>query len=616
MRTVAAAAAAAVETAGFQSKPVLQDSSTAANVSYYANLHEFDHNEAAGRPSRNSESRSPAAPAVASIPPPEATANAPLSSAGAITLLMAPLCIAVLLSALDLTVITPVIPSIAGSFAGGGGNDFVWIGAAFILASTASTPIWGAISDIWGRRPVLLLALALFLAGSAVCGAAPRMSALIAGRAVQGLGSAGAGALVNIIICDSFSLRDRGLYLALTSAVWAVGSAVGPIIGGVFATRLSWRWCFWINLPLGAVVMVVIFFFLRLPTPKTPVMAGLKAIDWPGSLLIVGSAIMVLLGLEFGDVIFPWSSATIVCLLVFGVVVIVIFITNEWKFAANPVIPLRLFSQRSSAAAYVVYACNFYVLIGLSYYVPLYSQSVLGSNALESGVHLLPLIVSSSLSAACTGALIQKTGKYLFLMYTSQVVLVLGVGLMLAISFGESPTKLIIFEIITGIGCGMNIEPPLLAAQAATTVLDTAAVVTTMSFIRSIFTAVAIVVGGVILQDRMDALNGNLVRELGAQIAENFTGTLAATNVNLIDSLTTAQQVVVRETYFHSLRSVWLMLTVATGVGLVASLAVRAHHLKVVAEPVVLGVDRAKPRLEEPDNPRRGSDIELGGGIL
>jgi MFS family permease len=420
-------------------------------------------------------------------------------SATAIALIMLPLCLSVFLSALDLTIITPTIPTIVRGFHSTTG--YVWIGSAFILSSTASTPVWGSLADIWGRKPILLIALTIFLGGSLLCALAPSMHSLIAGRAVQGIGSSGMGTTVNIIICDTFSLRDRGLYLAITSVVWAIGSAIGPVIGGSFTTKVSWRWCFWINLPIGAVVLVVLLFFLKLPSPHTPVLAGLKAIDWVGSILIVGAALMILLGLDFGNVTFPWSSVTVVCLIVFGFVTIGVFIMNEWKFAKNPVIPLRLFIKRSAVAAYFVWACNFYILIGLSYYLPLYSQSVLGANALVSGVHLIPLIVACSLSAACTGAYIQKTGTYLPITYIAHVFLCLGTGLLISVRVGESLTKLIIFQIITGIGVGMNIEPPLITAQAAMTVMDTAVIQATMTFMRSLATTVAVVVGGVIVRN-------------------------------------------------------------------------------------------------------------------
>lgn len=183
--------------------------------------------------------------ATANLPPTSSQAepqDEPQKPSGAsIALIMVPLCLSVFMSALDLTIVTPAIPAIVSSFKSGTG--YVWIGSAFILASTAITPVWGSISDIWGRKPIVLIALTIFLAGSLICALAHRTDMLIAGRAIQGLGSSGLGIMVNVIICDTFSLRDRGLYLAITSLVWAVGSTVGPIIGGSFVTQLRLILC-------------------------------------------------------------------------------------------------------------------------------------------------------------------------------------------------------------------------------------------------------------------------------------------------------------------------------------------------------------------------------------
>ncbi len=290
-------------------------------------------------------------------------------------------------------------------------------------------------------------------------------------------------------------------------------------------------------MPVGAVVFVVLLFFLKVPTPNTPVLAGLKAIDWTGSLFILGGALMILLGLDFGDVTYPWSSTTVICLIVFGVVSVGIFIVNEWKFATNPIVPLRLFSSTSTAAAYSVFACNSYVFIGLAYYLPLYSQSVLGADAQTSGLYLMPLIISSSLSAAFAGVFIRQTGRYLPVMYVAQAILVLGTGLFLDLEFEKNLTKLFIFEILVGIGVGMSIEAPILAAQAATTVRDTAAVTATMGFFRSIATAISVVIGGVIFQNEMNVANPGLVDQLGEQLASQFNGDQASANIESIGTL-------------------------------------------------------------------------------
>ncbi|KAI1662857.1 major facilitator superfamily domain-containing protein [Daldinia decipiens] len=506
--------------------------------------------------------------------------------------IMLPLCLSTLLSALDITIVIPAIPTIVGSL--GSVAGYTWIGSAFILASTATTPLWGTVADIWGRKPIILLAIAIFLGGSLLCALAPDMDALIAGRVVQGLGSAGMGTMVNVIICDSFSVRDRGLYLGITSLAHALGSAIGPLVGGALTDKADWRWCFWINLPIGGTVLVILLFFLKVANPGTPILAGLKKIDWAGGSLVMGSVLMVLLALDFGDVVFPWSSATVICLLVFGVVCGALFVVNEWKFAKEPIIPLHLFSRKSSVAAYGVYVFNFYVFIGMLYYLPLYSQAVLGANALDSGIYIIPLIVASSLAAAFVGFFIQKTGRYLGIMYIGQFLSILGVGLLVYLPFEKSLARLFIFEILVGVGCGMNIEPPLIAVQAVNSERDSAAVVSSMNFARSIAIAVSIVVGGVIFQNEMAAANPGLVTQIGAELGRQFNGDQASAKVEVINELPDQQQGVVRQAYFHSLRDVWIMYVAFSGLSLLLNVFVRAHHLSTENKGAVLGADREK----------------------
>ncbi|KXH47817.1 plays a role in the entry into G0 [Colletotrichum salicis] len=532
---------------------------------------------------------------------------APKLSGTSITLTMTSLCLSATLSALDMTIVTTAVPNIVASLNSVAG--YIWVGSAFILGFTAVTPVWGSVADLWGRKPIILLALTIFMVGSLLCALAPNMDALIAGRAVQGVGASGMGVMVNTIICDLFSLRDRGLYLAVTSVIWAVGSAVGPVLGGVFTTRLNWRWCFWINLPIGGVVFIVLIFFLDLPSPNTPVLAGLKAIDWTGSALCIGGALMVLLALDFGDVVHPWSSATVICLIVFGAVAIGIFLVNEWKFAANPVLPLRLLSSWSKAAAYSVFAFNAYVFIGITYYLPLYSQAVLGANALTSGLYMLPLLVSCSLSAACAGVFIQRTGRYRVLMYAAQVLLILGTGLLINLEFDKSLAKLFTFQTLTGIGVGLNIEAPVLAAQAATTVRDTAAVVATMGFLRSIATAISVVVGGVVFQNQMRAENLGLAEVIGGELAGQFDGENASAHVEDISLLSADQQVPVRQAYFRALKTVWIMYVAFSGLALVLNLFVSEHHLSDERKAAILGVDRGNPGLL--NQPAQGEEIPL-----
>ncbi|KAI0867201.1 major facilitator superfamily domain-containing protein [Hypoxylon argillaceum] len=506
---------------------------------------------------------------------------------------MLPLCLSTLLSALDITIVIPAVPTIVASL--GSVAGYIWIGSAYILASTATAPLWGTVADIWGRKPIILVAVAIFLGGSLLCALAPNINALIAGRTVQGLGAAGMGTMVNVIICDFFSVRDRGLYLGFTSLAHALGSAIGPLVGGALTEKADWRWCFWINLPIGGTTLVILLFFLKVSSPGTPIVAGLKKIDWAGGSLVVGSVLMVLLALDFGDVVFPWSSATIISLIVFGVVAGALFLVNEWKFAKEPIIPLHLFSSKSAVAAYGVYVFNFYVFIGMLYYLPLYSQAVIGANALVSGIYILPLIVASSLAAAFVGFFIQKTGRYLGIMYIGQFLSILGVGLFIYLPFEKSLAQLFIFEILVGVGGGMNIEPPLIAVQAINSARDTAAVVSSMNFARSIAIAISIVVGGVIFQNEMTAANPTLVTQIGAEFAQQFNGDQAAAKVEAINELPGPQQGVVRQAYFHSLRDVWIMYVAFAGLSLLFNVFVRAHHLSTENNGAVLGADREKP---------------------
>ncbi|KAL4748024.1 hypothetical protein BDW72DRAFT_205965 [Aspergillus terricola var. indicus] len=466
------------------------------------------------------------------------------------------------------------VPAIVGTFKTAAG--YIWVGSAYTLAYAAIIPVWGSVSDIWGRKPIMLIAVAVFLVGSLICALAPHMDAMIVGRAIQGLGGTGMGIMVNIVVSDMLSLRDRGLYLAITLLVWAVGSAIGPVLGGIFTTRLSLP--FDRIVPVGAVSFLALFFFMRVPT-----------IDWTGSLLIVVGSLMILLALDFGDVVYSWSSATVICLMVFGTAVMALFVVNEWKVAKNPNIPVWLFTSPTNVAPYVVFACNAYVFIGQVYYLPLYAQSVLAASALTSGLYLLPLIVSCSLAAAAAGIFMQQTRKYLPVMYIAQG-----------------------FLILIGIGVGMNIEAPILAAQAATSARDTAAVTAAMGFVRPLSTAISVVVGGVVLQNEMNAKNEGLASHLGlnSTSARGFSGDLAASSVGEISALglNADQEALIRKTYFEALRVVWIMRIYANGMSVcyyyvsfsglatVLNLFVRDHKLRGENEGAVLGAERLRQR--------------------
>jgi Na+/melibiose symporter-like transporter len=219
-------------------------------------------------------------------------------------------------------------------------------------------------------------------------------------------------------------------------------------------------------LPLDAVAFGIIVFFLDVQTPKTPLFQGLKAVDWLGSLTMVGGTIMVLLGLEFGGISHPWASATVLCLIIFGAVVIALFFVIEWRVAPYPLMPLALFSKRSNLAALAVCFFHAFVFISGNYFLPLYFQAVLGATPILSGVYLLPTAVALSCSSIFTGIFIKKTGKYRPLIWCGMTLMTIGFGLFINLNVNSSWAKIIIFQIIAGLGVGPNFQAPLIALQS------------------------------------------------------------------------------------------------------------------------------------------------------
>ena len=274
---------------------------------------------------------------------------------------------ALFLAALDVTIITTALPTIAQHFKATAA-DYTWIGSGYLLAAAASAPVWGKVSDIFGRKATILVANAIFMAGSLIAALAVSVGMLIAARVVQGIGGGGLVVLVYVCVGDLFSMRERPKYFGIMGMVWAIASGVGPVIGGVFTEKVTWRWCFYINLPLDGISLMLLAFFLKLSNPRTPLVSGLKAVDWLGVLTIVGGVVMFLFGMSSGGITRPWDSAFVLCLIIFGIVTIVLFFLNEKFLAKYPVIPLRLFKDTSNLAALGVCFIHGFVFIGGSYY--------------------------------------------------------------------------------------------------------------------------------------------------------------------------------------------------------------------------------------------------------
>ena len=386
-------------------------------------------------------------------------------------------------------------------------------------------------------------------------------------------------------------MRRRGAYFGIIGGVWALASAIGPVLGGVFTEKVTWRWCFYINLPLDGAAFFIILFFLDLETPKTPIVQGLKAIDWLGSLLIVGGVLMFLFGMEYGGVTYPWDSATVLCLIIIGIFTLVLFGLNERYVAKFPVMPLHIFKNRSNVASFATCFIHGFVFISSSYYLPLYFQAVRGATPLLSGVYILPLAVSLSIASLGTGIYIRKTGKYLPPIYLGMTFLVLGMGLFCDYDAHSNWAKIILYQIILGVGIGPNFQAPLIALQTQIAPRDIATATATFGFIRQLATSISVVIGSVVYQNEMQKRAGSLRASLGAATGAQLTGGGAGANVQLIDSLPPAQRQIARDAFAQSLHPMWIMYACIAALGLLVSLAIKKKQLSRQHEAAKTGLE-------------------------
>ncbi|KAL8774822.1 MAG: hypothetical protein Q9209_000761 [Squamulea sp. 1 TL-2023] len=403
----------------------------------------------------------------------------------------------------------------------------------------------------------------------------------------------------------------------MIGGVWGVASALGPILGGVFTEKVSWRWCFYINLPFDGIAFVIILMYLDIETPKTPLLAGLKAIDWLGSLTIVCGTIMFLLGLEYGGISYPWTSATVLCLLIFGLVVIALFFLNEWKLATYPVMPLRLFRYRSNIASLLVCFFHGTTFIAGAYFLPLYFQAVLGASPILSGVYTFPFVLSLSFVSAAVGVFIKRTGQYLPAIWFGMFFMTLGFGLYIDLPDYPSWSRVIVYQIIAGIGVGPNFQAPLIALQTLVKPKDIATATATFGFTRNIATSISVVIGGVIFQNGMSRRQSTIAAGLPPDAAASLSGGSAGAATELVKNLPASQKRVADRVYTESLRTMWVYYVVIAFVGLLCSFAIGKKKLSKVHEVQKQGLagqeEERKKEVEEKRVKRASKRLSEGG---
>ena len=331
-------------------------------------------------------------------------------------------------------------------------------------------------------------------------------------------------------------------------------------------------------------------FCLDIETPKTPILDGLKAIDWTGVILVTGGTVMFLLGLEYGGVSYPWSSVTVLCLLVFGIITFVLFMINEWKVAKYPMMPPRLFANRSNLAALAIVLCHGIVFISGTYFLPLYFQTVLGANPILSGVYLFPFVISLSVTSALVGVFIKRTGQYLAAIWFGLSFMTVGFGLFIVLPAGDTWSRIIIFQIIAGIGVGPNFQSPLLALQAHVAPRDYATATATFAFFRNFSSAISVVIGGVIFQNGMKTRQSALIAATNQQIGHELGGGGAGAAAAVVKALPEPGRHAVRAVYVASLREMWIFYVCLAATGLVASFFIKKTRLTKTHEVTKTGL--------------------------
>jgi MFS family permease len=408
------------------------------------------------------------------------------------------------------------------------------------------------------------------------------MPMLIAGRALQGVASGGLMQLVTIIISDLFSVRKRSLYLGYVGFVWAVAGSAGPLIGGALTQFRSWRWCFWINVPICGLTFLLLLLFLDVHNPRTKLGEGVRALDWVGTFAILAATLLLLFGLDFGGVLFPWNSPKVICLIVFGTLVFGIFLFGEQRLAKYPLIPLTIFKNATNNATFLVAFSHGMVLIGIEYYLPLYFQSVQQASPLRSGLLMLPLIGMQAVLEIMTGILIDRTGRYRETIWAGATLMTLGTGLYITFGTDTSVATVVGLEIIGALGPALLFQGPMVAIQNTVSQADTAAATACLGFVRSLAMALSVVVGGVVFQNSMDARHPTLVAAgFNETVLEALSGSEAAANVGITRTIQDpAQRQVVLEAFAWSMRNIFILYTCLAAVAMAASVFIKHRHLK------------------------------------
>ncbi|KAE8449402.1 hypothetical protein EG329_008303 [Mollisiaceae sp. DMI_Dod_QoI] len=450
-----------------------------------------------------------------------------------LALLMMSIFVGMFLVSLDRLIISTAIPQITNDFNSAG--EIGWYGTAYLLTSCAFQLVFGKLYTLFSVKATFLISILLFETGSTLCGAAPNSVAFILGRAIAGLGSGGILSGVMVVIVYAVPLHKRPKYQGFFGAVFGIASVTGPLIGGAFTTNVTWRWCFYLNLPLGGVVMVVIFFFLQVPDrPNTniPFKDKLRRLNAMGLFALLPGVVCLCLALQWGGTTYAWSEGRIIALLVLAFLLLIAFaMIQVWK-PEQATVPPRIFVQRSIASGFWVSCCLGAHMMMLVYYLPIWFQAIEGVSAVNSGLHLLPMVIPIVVASILTGQLVSRIGYYTPFLIFGVCLTAVGAGLLTTLDINTSRGKWIGFQIVYGFGLGCCSQAPNMAAQTVLPREDVAIGASLMFFGQQLFGAIFTSVDQNVLDNQLAHRLGDIP---GINISPHLIQSTGATELlNLI----------------------------------------------------------------------------------
>ncbi|EOD51779.1 putative major facilitator superfamily transporter protein [Neofusicoccum parvum UCRNP2] len=477
--------------------------------------------------------------------------------------------LAIFLASLDMTIVATAIPKITDEFHGL--SAVSWYGSAFFLANGGFQSTWGKAYRYFALKPTFLASILIFEIGSLLCGAAPNTVALIVGRAVTGLGAAGMGTGAYTVVAFVAAPARRATYTGVVGVAYGVAAVAGPLVGGAFADRVSWRWCFYVNLPAGGLAALVVLLFFRAPAAARPVRAGWREralqMDFGGTVLVMGALVMFILAMEYGGQSMAWSSGTVVGLLVGCVAIALVFVVWERFQGERAMVVPRLFRQRPVwvSCLYALFFGGPYFLV--IYFLPIYFQSVDNASPTMSGVYNLPLIIAVSTSMVLSGIFITKTGLTAPIKVAGAVIALIATGLLYTLDVETSDGKWIGYQILGGVGWGIAFQVPIVVAQSHVEPEDISSVTAFVIFFMNL--------GGTLF---VSAAQSAFVNKLIATLPSTAPGVdpdfVVATGATQIRAVFAEDEIPgIVAAYMAGIKVALAIATAATGVGLLVSLA-------------------------------------------